>query len=62
MFKQLRTKWNVHFTMALGNLGIAYIMLFNHSIDHSLIMFALTGIILSLGNLSNKLKDNHGTN
>ena len=63
MFKQLSANWNIYFTMALGNLSIANIMLFKDGdVAHSLIIFALVGILTGIGDISNKLKDNHGTN
>ena len=49
--------------MAIGNLGIANTMLFKDgAVDNSLIMFAIVGILIGIGDLSNKLKDTYGTN
>ena len=63
MLKQLKANWNIYFSMAIGNLGIANIMLFKDgSVDNSLIMFAIVGVLIGIGDISNKLKDNHGTN
>ena len=63
MLKQLRANWNIYFSMAIGNLGIANTMLFKDgAVDNSLIMFAIVGILIGIGDISNKLKDTYGTN
>lgn len=59
MLEKIKNNMNIYFAMALGNLGIANMILFigkEHSL--SLIMFAIVGVLIGLGDLFNQNKNN----
>lgn len=57
MIEKIKKNMNIYFAMALGNLGIANIMLFVEK-EHTLsfVMFAIVGVLIGLGDLLNQNK------
>ena len=58
MIERFRKNWNIFFSMAIGNLGIANMMLLiEREVYLSLIMFAIVGMIIGIGALYNQNKE-----
>lgn len=55
MIERIKANWNIFFSMAIGNLGIANIMLLvEKEHNQSLIMFAIVGVLIGIGALYNQ--------
>lgn len=57
MLEQFKKNWNIFFSMAIGNLGVANIMLLvekEHNL--SLVVFGIVGVLIGIGALWNESK------
>ncbi len=55
MLEQFKKNWNIFFSMAIGNLGVANIMLLvekEHNL--SLVVFGIVGVLIGIGALYNQ--------
>lgn len=56
MIEKFKNNWNLFFSIAIGNLGIANMMLLiEREVNLSLIMFAIVGVLIGMGTLYNMI-------